>query len=203
MATLVLAGVMAAHLNLERARVRAATAHAPQDVLDIPERIGTFTQEGGDDEVSEDVKEVLETSLILMRNYRSSTNRPVSISIVYAGTTRRSLHFPEVCLVGQGWEIREQYTQPVAFSFTGKHLVLVKGNHQEAVLYWFKTGDKQTGNFFLNSWHWTQNQIMFKSPTSAMVRISTPVVGKNTEEAFAALEDFATAFEPILRKRVK
>lgn len=193
-----------AHESLRLAQVRAAGIDAPVgEVLDIPSRIGEYRSEGEDFEVSEGVRELLQTSHILIRNYQSKGGPPIQLTIVYAGTTRRSLHFPEVCLVGQGWEIREQTSDRVGFSFWAKRLSLVKGTREEAVLYWFKTGDELTGNFFLNSWHWARNQMRFGSPTSAMIKLSTPIVGQSEEQAFGLLEDFALKFTPVLMSRVK
>ena len=200
---LVLLVVTGIHLNIQRAHVLAAQREPLQFAFDIPSRIGTFTQTGPDYEVDENVRELLQTSQILMRTYESTEGWPVYLTIVYAGTTRRSLHFPEVCLVGQGWEIREQYSEPVGFSFAGKHLVLIKSGRQEAVLYWFKTGNKLTGNYFVNSWHWARNQLRLGTSTSAMIRLSAPIRNNDEEKVFALLEDFAIQFAPILMSRVK
>ena len=112
------------------------------EVLDVPRSIGGYTQVGPDEDIPENVKAALETSTILIRNYESFNKWPIQLSIVYAGTTRRSLHFPEVCLVGAGMEIRQQYETMVGFEFSAKRLVLVQGKNQFAVLYFFKTVDQ-------------------------------------------------------------
>jgi len=134
----------------------------------------------------------------LMRDYVAPSGWPLQLTIVYAGTTRRSLHFPEVCLVGQGWEVREQGAQPVGFMFTAKRLVISNGSDEDAILYWFKTGDKLTGNFFVNSWHWALNQLSFQAPTSAMIKISAPIVNDDRERVFELLDDFARKLTPLL-----
>ena len=93
--------------------------------------------------------------------------------------------------MGQGWEIMEKDTAMVGLRFRAKRLVLARGRTEEGVLYWFKTGDKMTGNFFLNSWYWALNQISFGAPTSSMIRLSAPIVDGNRERTFLALQDFA------------
>lgn len=202
-ALVLLLGTAIAHESLRLAQVRAANLDAPAGVvLDIPTRIGEYQSVGEDFEVSKEVRELLQTSHILIRRYALAGGPPVVLTIVYAGTTRRSLHFPEVCFVGQGWEIREQTSARVGFSFWAKRLALTKGTQEEAVLYWFKTGDELTGNFFLNSWHWARNQMRFGAPTSAMIKLSTPITGQTEEQAFELLEDFALKFTPILMGRV-
>lgn len=179
-------------------KARDAASQAVLETLDIPTTIGPYAQLGADEEVTEHVKRVLQTSTILKRRYRTPSGRPVNLSIVYAGTTRGSLHFPEVCLVGQGWTIRDQDVMPVGFQFVATKLVIVSGGHTEAMLYWFKTGDNLTGNFFVNSWHWARNQLTFNQKASAMIKVSTPVVDNDTESAFMALEDFSAKLTPVL-----
>ena len=193
-----------AHTGLLRAQAAAAES-GPEllSVLDIPAEIGGYRQIGEDFDVGEDVRELLQTSLILIRNYESPEGWPVQLTIVYAGTTRRSLHFPEVCLVGQGWEVREQASEMVGFSFRAKRLALTKNNEEQAILYWFKTGDELTGNFYLNSWTWVRNQMAFGTPTSSMIKVSSPIGDRPEEDVVRVLEDFATKLTPIMMSRVK
>ncbi len=175
-------------------------AQAPQASLTsrIPDQIVDYRQVGRDEEADDRTQELLQTSSILMRTYTSPTGRPISLSIVYAGTTRRSLHFPEVCFVGEGWDVQAEATAPVGTMFTGKRLVLRKAETDKAVLYWFKTGDYLTGNFFLNAFYWTKFQLTFDTPTSSMIRLSTPLGSDGAEPAFDVLDDFATKLAPIL-----
>ncbi|MCC6488426.1 MAG: EpsI family protein [Candidatus Hydrogenedentes bacterium] len=194
--------VILLHFGTMRAQSAAHLEAPAPKAFQIPAVIVDFKQEGLDYEVDERTKQLLETSTILMRTYRAPNGRPVLLSIVHAGNTRRSLHFPEVCLVGDGWEIIEQENVAVGILFTARRLVLMKGDHYEAVLYWFKTGDEVTGDFFLNAFHWTRNQITFDTPTSAMIKVSTPLVPGGEAAAFSALEDFATKFAPIMMSAI-
>ena len=77
--------------------------------------------------------------------------------------------------MGDGWDIQEQTSYPVGILFTAKRLVLAKGNETEAVLYWFKTGDDFTGNFFLNALDWATEQFTHGAPTSAMIKLTMRV----------------------------
>ena len=201
-ATLILLALIAlGHLGALRAQSHAAVSGNVE--LKIPERIVDYARHGTQDvEVDDWTRTLLQTSAILIRNYRAPSGRPVQLTIVYAGSTRRSLHFPEVCLRGEGWEISEQRMMPVGLSFSAKRLLLVKGDRREAVLYWFKTGDSFTGSFFINTFHWAKNQVTFGSPTSAMVKLATPVMGNDVEGAFAQLQDFAAKLTPVLKENV-
>ncbi len=191
----------AANESIAHAQAKSVRDMKTRKALDIPSRIAGYEQFGTDAAIEKHVRDLLETSDILIRNYGSRMGM-VQLTIVYAGTTRRSLHFPEVCLVGAGWEIREQTSTDVGLMFTARRLVLVKGNHREAVLYWFKTGDTLTGNYFLNAWYWVKDQASFGSSTSAMIKVATPVGPAGEEAAFELLEDFSMKFAPILLERV-
>ena len=198
-AIVLLAATTGAHLSIQRSQERAYLDKGEKTSLDVPSVIGPYRQTKPDFEVEERTKELLQSSLILMRLYQSPRRNPVFLTIVYAGTSRKSLHFPEVCLVGQGWEIRDQAPSQVGFSFTAKRLMLVKGNQKEAVLYFFKTGDEYTGNFFLNAWYWARNQFSRGAPTSAMIKLHAPVGRTQNEDAvFDTLEDFALKLVPVL-----
>jgi len=190
------------HESINRVHEKAAQQRPKQEVLDVPTAIGGYSRLGEDHAVDEEIRRMLQTSTILVRNYTAPNGWPLQLTIVYAGATRRSLHFPQVCLVGQGWEIREQTTMPIGFSFKAQRLVVVKGAQRHAVLYWFKVGDRLTGNYFINSWHWARDQLATGAATSALVRLAAPIGNHDEETVFALLEDFATKFTPILMERV-
>lgn len=190
------------HFAILNKQAQGGLAQPVESLNEIPSRIADYVQVGADEEIDERTAAVLETSTILIRNYVSPSGRPVQLIIVYAGSTRRSLHFPEICLTGGGWELREQFMTRVGILFTVKRLVLVRGLDQQAVLYWFKTGDHLTGNYFLNAAHWARSQLTFGSPTSAMIQVKTPLEPGQEEEAFAVLEDFATKLYPVLMRHV-
>ena len=200
--TIILALTAAAHLTILGAQDAAAAQRPPGATLDIPEFIGNYRQIGEDHDVGDDIRAFLQTSDILIRNYAGPSGWPVQLTLVHAGVTRRSLHFPEVCLVGQGWEIREQRSTQVGILFDARKLVLVKGSAREAVLYWFKTGEQMTGNYFLNAWYWAYNQLTFGAPTSTMIKVATPIGPAGEDAAFALLLDYAVRLEPVLRERV-
>jgi EpsI family protein len=199
---LLVAGALT-HLRILDAQAGAARQERQRKAVafNIPERIGSFRQMGTDQEIDPHVLRVLETSNIVIRNYIHSSGRPVQLTIVYAGSTRRSLHFPEVCLVGNGWDLQAQRGAHVGILFSARQLILARGDSREAVLYWFKTGDSLTGNYFLNAWHWARNQLTSGGPTSAMIKLTTPIrSGRRDAEkaAFAMLDEFAVAFYNIL-----
>jgi EpsI family protein len=200
-ATLVLLALVAtAHFGLFQFR-----SHEPLPPFEFKnmDRVVDYVRVGTQDvEIPDWTKEILQTSDILIRDYQAPTGRPMQLTIVYARSTRRSLHLPGGCLVGAGWELSEQKMMPVGMTFSAKGLLLLKGDYRQAVLYWFKTGDHFTGDFFVNTFHWAWSQVMSDSPTSAMIKLSTPVIGNDVEGAFAQMQDFAAKLTPVLIENV-
>lgn len=190
-----------AHFSIHGAQMRAEQDRSHMAALDIPRQIAGY-RATEDLAIDDGTQRALETSSILQRRFASDQGREVLLTIVHAGKTRRSLHFPELCLVGSGWEVVASEPTSVGFSFRAKRLVLAHGDTRQAVLYWFKTGDKLTGNFFLNSYYWASNQLTFGAPTSSMVRLAAQAEPGREEDAFSLLEDFALVFKPTLLERV-
>lgn len=196
---LLVGAIGAAYFLLVRAQDAAQHAAPQVEFIDVPERMGGYIQSGVDHDVGDRVRNYLETSQILVRRYTAPSGRPVELTIVHAAVTRRSLHFPEICLVGEGWDIRDQYVTPVGAMFKAKRLVLVRASEREAVLYWFQTGTRLTGNYFLNAWHWARDQVCLRSPVSAMIRLSTPIGNQSEDIGFSTLDDFAMKLAPIMQ----
>ena len=189
------------HWAINLKRDWAAGAETPAVNLNLPSEVGPYRQNGEDIDPGDDVRAALETSDILMRYYTAPNGAPILVTIVYAGQKRRSLHFPEVCLVGQGWEVEQAYAAPVGIEFEGRRLVIFRGDDEQAVLYWLKTGKRFTSSTFMNALFWAREQLMFGTPTSSMIKLSMPVLkqaGQDEEEAFAILDDFASRLGPIL-----
>ena len=199
----ILAATAVFHLSILYERSKIAKQAPPEAILNIPSEIGSFRQRGADIQASDSVRAVLQTSAILTRSYLSDQGVPVDLAIVYSTKSRSSIHFPEVCLVGEGWEIRQQTLEPVGVLFEGKHVILFKNNQEQAVLYWFKTGDHMTGNFFENSLQWVKGMLSFSNPTTALIRLSTRIGPQGSEAAFEVLNDFATQLTPVLLDKLK
>lgn len=193
-----------AHWTIQLKRDQGLENLEDDAVISLPARIGSYRQVGDDIDPGDTVREVLETSSILMRYYAAPNGLPVLLTVVQAGETRRSLHFPEVCLVGQGWEVEQAYAAPVGIEFRGRRLVIIRGDKKEAVLYWFKTGDEHTGSAFINALWWGREQLTFGTATSSMIKLSIPVrQGDSEAEAFAILDDFATRLVPVVDEHIE
>lgn len=89
--------------------------------LVLPRDVGSWSGTAG--EPSEAEKEILppDTEFAKM-HYRNSANpAAISASIVLSGKDRTSIHRPEVCLAGQGWNVRSSRKRTVDLA-NGKSL---------------------------------------------------------------------------------
>lgn len=198
---LLLAGI--SNIALRSVQDRAVENNPLQQSFDIPPVIGSFRQLGPDLELDDRTRQILTGSTVLMRQYMSSTNWPVTLTIVHTGHSRDNLHQPEVCLVGQGWEVSKRYTEPVGFLFEAKRLVLDRGGRQQAVLYWYKTGDRFTDSAWMNALYWAEQQILTGVPTSSIIKLSTPIGRNGEDRAYEILTQMAVRLEPILSENIR
>ncbi|MBX7255472.1 MAG: EpsI family protein [Candidatus Hydrogenedentes bacterium] len=190
------------HLTIRGAEANTAANSSPSDLFNLPSEILEFHQAGPDIPVSESIRQQLESNAILMRSYSSRSGGTILMTIVCAGTTRRSLHFPEVCFTGQGWETQDKAPIPVGVYFVGQGLTLQRGKSRQAVLYWFKTGNDFTGSYFVNSLCWVRDKLLLRNPSSMLIRLSIPVDSSGEQKAFRMLNDFASSLAPILQDRI-
>ncbi len=186
------------HAGISRIQQASAAASATSELLNIPAQILEFRQARADVPIPDSLREELETNTILMRDYVSMNGWPVQLTIVQAGNSRRSLHFPEVCFAGQGWETARKTLIPVGVYFVGQGLVVQRGETREAVLYWFRTGNHSTASYLTNTYYWSRDTMMMRNPSSQLIRLST-VIGEGGEaRAFRVLSDFASGLVPVL-----
>jgi EpsI family protein len=199
----------------------AAPDSGPPVFEDLPREFFDYVQVGDDETVPPAIRRVLETQDIIIRSYAKRAPGPppdelpvsleaaqtgaiippvMQLTIVYAGQTRRSLHFPEVCLTGAGWETIGKEEVNLSMTEDAQRLLLAKGEQRQVVLFWFITGEKMTGSYFKNSYYWFSNQVMGGGRGSAMIRLGMTTAPGREDRSFAALEDLATKLVPGLKR---
>lgn len=91
--------------------------------MDLPDRVGAFW--GTPQEVSEAEKLILpEDTEFAKMNYDDGTGNSIACQIVLSGGDRRSIHRPEACLPGQGWNILAN--QPTELQLSSGRSLTVK-----------------------------------------------------------------------------
>ena len=143
-------------------------------VMRLPGGVNRFIGEPG--VMSEEEKRLLpgDTEIVRMHyrtaDYGPGTQDQVEFTLVQAGSERRSIHRPEVCLTGQGWTLLNSATIPIEISpgqvLNVKDLWIEKtvqapGKPPRPIrahyLYWFVGMDVSTPHhaerIWLTTWH--------------------------------------------------
>lgn len=145
-------------------------------VMSLPERAGVFVGRPG--EVSEEERSKLPSDTEIVRMvYRAGSSAGdqdlATASIILAGSERRSIHRPEVCLTGQGWSLIEAKSIPVAITPDQQILVrdlliekpvATKDGGRQTVrahyVYWFVGSDVTTPSNWTRMWLSTRDSVL-------------------------------------------
>jgi EpsI family protein len=140
------------------------------------------------------------------RAYRDEGRHAIGVYIGYYGSQRQgeSIHSPQNCLPGSGW-------QPVAAGRTtldaaGTTLpvnsyVVQKDLERQVVLYWYQGRGRVIANEYANKLWLMLDQARLHRSNGALVRIVAPVAGQDEaalRSASASAEQFARALYPRL-----
>jgi Protein of unknown function (DUF3485) len=141
-------------------------------VMALPERVGVFVGRPGI--ISQVEKDVLPSDTAIVRMmYQTPVHDVVTASIILAGSERRSIHRPEVCLSGQGWSVIDERTIPVSIGQGGKmpvrdllieKPVLMESGERRLVrahyVYWFVGSEVTTPSNWTRMWLSTRDSIL-------------------------------------------
>lgn len=146
------------------------------DIYKLPLEIGEWKAK--EIPVDEEVKKILETDSVLIREY-SNGKDSVWVSLVYYEDSRVALHLPEGCGLGQGSRIiiRDKLkVSPVELEpFEVVRLVFTSPRGKQVMLYYFENGNIRTSSYTKLRFDMMKNKILSKSSRCALVRVSAPV----------------------------
>ena len=83
--------------------------------MDLPERVGYFTGKWVGASPAE-IAILPSDTQIVRREYADLTGDRIMASIVLSGGEKRSIHKPEICLPGQGWNIRGGHVEKIVLN---------------------------------------------------------------------------------------
>ncbi len=166
---------------------------------ELPAALGPWrlVQEGV---VEEEVQEVLRADDILTRVYRAPGSQPVSLFIAYFRSQRtgQAPHSPKNCLPGSGWTPSESDTVEVstpgrAAPLRVNRYVVQKGLERSVVLYWYQSQRRAIASEYLAKIHLVLDSLRYNRSDTALIRVVTPIVEENVEEADRAVIGFVQA----------
>ncbi|HEY5792890.1 MAG TPA: EpsI family protein [Chthoniobacterales bacterium] len=187
--------------------------------LNLPERLGDYR--GKDVDISEGERVILpKDTEFAKKAYTDIGGDVINCQIVLSGGDKRSIHRPEICLPGQGWNVSSTATMPIKLP-SGKTLEVTKLRLTRPVeispgvrkpltmwfLYWF-VGDHYTTHDHLRRILRTNLDMLLHNRAHrwAYVIISAPVLegfkfeGKNEALTLGMLESFIPEIVPAFQK---
>lgn len=146
---------------------------------------------------------------ILRRTYVNREGRGIMVTLVFSGLERRSIHKPQVCLVGQGHSIRNERTfqvelpgrQPLDVKFLSIARPVGHGERLGYYAYWFFNPERETASHYyrLSRMAW-DNIVRGYRPRWGYVIVATDRLGPGDEDAMRLLREFIPAIYPVIEE---
>jgi hypothetical protein len=177
--------------------------------LDLPTTVGAYY--GTDEPVSDSERAILPKDTEFAKKlYSDGRGGDINCQIVLAGAEKRSIHRPEICLVGQGWTLKSSdvLTVPLANGKTldvmklliGRPIRLNNGQQKELnsiFIYWFVGKDTTTPYHLVRILKTNLDMLLHNTNHRwAYVIVSAPILeglapnGKNQEQTLGMLKQF-------------
>ena len=152
-------------------------------------------------DLEDGVTEMLRADMNVMRAYKDPTAALIWLYIGYYGTQRggRPEHTPEVCYPSAGWEIRRAQELPLAEGLVADEFLVSHEHGEQLVHFWYRSS-RRTGihDAFGAISDRILNRLLHGRADGALIRLSTPIVGDDTDAARARLREFAIGLEQQL-----
>jgi len=149
--------------------------------------------------------DVLDFSDYTIIDYKNPQGQTVNFYVAYYETQRKgeSIHSPETCLPGSGWEFKEAGLAPVAWGNKSAIRVsrsfMVSGDTQQLVYYWFPQRGRILTSLYQLKFYAFWDALTKQRNDGALIRIITPVYpAENRKTAEARLHGFTREIAPLI-----
>jgi len=157
--------------------------------------------------IQSDVLAALKLSDYIMADYVEDRDpAPVNFYVAYYAQQRvgSATHSPSNCIPGGGWQIEnsrvETVKTPSGESITFTRLLIRRGEDAQLVYYWFDERGRDLTETTTAKWYLIQDSITMNRTDGALVRLITPLLRHETEEAAEArLKAFIAPVLPQIR----
>lgn len=138
----------------------------------------------------------------LLRGYVDAGGTGIaSLYVGYFATQARgrTIHSPRNCLPGSGWEVLAwaRAPLPAAGGATVNRVLLARGGQRALVLYWYQGRGRVESSEYRVKWNLLRDAALRRRSEEALVRVTVPVRGAETE-AFDHAARVAAAVVPAL-----
>jgi EpsI family protein len=194
--TLVLAASCAARIAVSGSSTEPVTA---VNIAALPRDIGTWR--GTDYPVEKEVRDILETDSVLLREYSAPSEAKIGLAVVYYRNGEKvALHLPESCLLGHGTRLADRRPENIIFggrtALPAIRLVTESENGRSFIIYYFQTGCFHTGSYLRFREKMLFNRLKGKPSGGALVRFST--TAGSGEAGLQDLHDFIRAASGVI-----
>jgi len=183
--------------------------------LDLPGEVAGLW--GTTQDVSEAERVILPPDTRFAKKmYSDGRGTDINCQIVLAGAEKRSIHRPEICLRGQGWELKSGQVMPIKMAdgrsldvmrlTIARPVTLSNGGQRELTayyLYWFVGKDTITPHHLVRVLRTNLDMLLHNTNHRwAYVIVSAPVLeglvpgGKSAPETLRILERFVSEIAP-------
>jgi len=179
-------------------RAAGAEVSAPREALaELPRSIGPWT-DSMDVPLDREVREVLGVDDYVNRTYVNASAQPVSLYIGYYASQRQgdSIHSPQNCLPGAGWQPVEGGAVPLDVDgrrLTVNRYVIQKGLDRQVVLYWYQGRGRVVANEYANKFWLMIDAARLHRSDGALVRVVAPVM-RSANGSMAAADEATAGF---------
>ncbi|MDP3980357.1 MAG: EpsI family protein [Chlamydiota bacterium] len=183
--------------------LRSKPSHAGLEFANrIPLKIGLW--EGKDFPVDYAALRILETSDVLYREYSQEGVGKLYLLIVFSADRRKTIHPPEVCYLGSGFEIVSK--TPILFktderNFDAIRLYVNKDFQKEIIVYWYKIGSLYTGSYIKQQINIVLNLLSDKDSPGALMEVMM-LMDENSEKAEDIIRSFLKDLIPLIDKYI-
>jgi exosortase D (VPLPA-CTERM-specific) len=173
----------------------------------FPMQVGDWS--GKRDSIPMKFLEGLYFSDYLLADYQNRENRQINLYVAYYESQRKaeSIHSPETCLPGSGWEFKNAVKKTLALDGTpGKTMTIMAASMENAgrkqmVYYWFaqrgRVNTTLTEVKLYNFW----DALTRQRTDGALVRVITPLYPQESAaEAEKRLQEFTSGIVPVLNE---
>ncbi len=140
----------------------------------------------------------------LSRTYVNAEGRPVYLFIAYYLSQRsgKTLHSPQNCLPGAGWEIIQRGSIALANNATINDFTIAKENDRMITYYWYQGRGRVEANEYWDKIYGVQDAVFKNRTDAALVRVMVDSSDKpGVEEAARKLAlDFIHQLRPELAR---
>jgi exosortase D (VPLPA-CTERM-specific) len=170
---------------------------------DFPMQVGKWTGTG--QAMESKFIETLNFSDYIMADYKEGSGKIVNFYVAYYASQRKgeSIHSPESCLMGGGWQFREAGGSAIVLengeAVLLKRAIIEKKPVRQISYYWYPSRGRVLTSAFEMKWYNFWDALTRQRTDGALVRVITLIYPDETpEQAEDRMKTFIKDFYPVL-----